>query len=560
MNKFWLDHYPEDVVHEINPDTYKNLGSIIEQSAEKFSDKKAVTCMGSSLTFTELNQLAEQFASFLQQKLSLKKGDKLAIMLPNTPQYLLALFAAFKIGVIVINVNPLYTPKELSDQINNSGAETILLLENFGHTLEKALPNIHIKNIIISKIGDLLPFPKKTLVNLVVKYVKKMVPAFTLPNSISLTSALDEGKKCKRQEVEVTGEDIAFLQYTGGTTGVPKGAILTHRNVVANVLQGKSFVEKRFAKEKVTTMILPLPIYHIYALTLSLFMISFGIEDVLIVNPRDLKTFVKVLKQTDYKGFIGLNTLFHALLNNPEFRKLKFPKRFYTIAGGMSVKPNVAKEWKEVTGSPIVEGYGLTEASPIITLNPIDITEFDGTIGHPMPSIDIDVRDENGNSVGIGQPGELCVKGPNIMKGYWENPEETAIIFTDDGWMRTGDIVEMREDGKIKILDRKKDMINVGGFNVFPNEVEEVLLEHPDIVEAAVVGAPDEHSGEMVQAFIVSKRSGLTQEEVLSHCEKTLTGYKRPHKVIFKNELPKSAVGKVLRAKLKEPQMEGQSH
>jgi long-chain acyl-CoA synthetase len=550
LQKPWLNNYHPSTPKEINPDLYKNLGEILTAAAKKYPQNKAVTCLGTSLSFQEIDVLANHFAAYLQQ-CGLKKGDRFAIMLPNTPQYLIALFAAFRLGLITVNINPLYTARELEFQLRDSNSESILILENFAHNLEAALPNLNMKNIIITKLGDFMPFFKRSFVNLAVKYIKKMVPSYHLPTHTPFLKALKIGKTLKLCPEEVNGSDIAFLQYTGGTTGIPKGAILTHRNVMANVQQGKSFAIG-FLKEGTGAFILPLPIYHIYALTLSLFLIESGKEDVLIVNPRDLPTLVETLKHTKYEGFIGLNTLFHALIHYEPFKKLKFPEKFYTIAGGMSTKETVAKEWQKVTGSPVIEGYGLSETSPIVTLNRFDLKEYNGTVGYPLPNVDVTILDDAGKSVPMGEIGELCVKGPNVMQGYWMKPEETANVFTKDGWMKTGDIVLMEKDGKIKIMDRKKDMIIVSGFNVYPNEVEEVLLFHPAIKEACVVGVADEHSGEKVKAFIVAKDDSLTEKQVMDHVHQYLTGYKRPHIIEFRKELPKSAVGKVLRLKLRE--------
>lgn len=551
MEKFWLKFYPKDVPFNINPDAFKNIPEILEVEAQKLKNKLAVSCMGSALTFNELNNLAIDFAAYLQQDLKLKKGDHLAIMLPNTSQYMIAIFGAFKAGLIVVNVNPLYTPNELIHQLLDSGAQTILVLENFAHTVAKAMPALNLKQVIITKLGDLMPFPKRTIVNFAVKYIKKMVPKYDIKGAIMFRSALSKGKKLSLKPVDVVGEDIAFLQYTGGTTGVPKGAILTHRNIVANVLQSSAVV-KRVCIEGKSVSVLPLPLYHIYSLTMSLDNIYLGIKTVLIVNPKDIPGLVKELKHSEFDIFIGLNTLFHALINNKEFQKMNFPKKFYTISGGMAAQETIAKEWQKITGSIVLEGYGLTETSPVLTLNLVENAIFNGTVGLPVPNIEIDIKDDHGKSLLISQEGEICVKGPNITQGYWKKPEETELVFTPDGWFKTGDLGMMNKDGTLKILDRKKDMIIVGGFNVYPNEVEEVLLYHKGILEAAVVGEPDEHSGEVVKAIIVRKDPKLTEQDIKDHCKKFLTGYKRPTIIVFRNELPKSVVGKVLRTKLRE--------
>jgi long-chain acyl-CoA synthetase len=506
--------------------------------------------MGSSITHQELKDKSTFFAAYLQRELGLKKGDRMAVMMPNTLQYMVALLGAFKAGVVLVNVNPLYTSNELIHQILNSGAQTILVLENFAHTVSEALPKLNLKHVIVTKLGDLLSFPKGNIVNFVVKYIKRLVPRYHIPGAKSFLTALSKGEKLILNPVQVLSNDIAFLQYTGGTTGVSKGAILTHRNLVANILQGSAMVGNAYVKGE-SVVILPLPLYHIYSLTVCFALMHLDVETVLITNPKDIAGFVKELKGLKFDGFFGLNTLFHALLNNPNFQKLKFPETFYTFSGGMACKESVANEWKKVTGSIVLEGYGLTETSPGISFNLTITKTFNGTVGLPVPSIDVDIRDENGKSLQIGEEGEICVKGPNISQGYWMKPEENEKAFTADGWFKTGDIGKLNPDGTLKILDRKKDMIIVGGFNVYPNEVEEVLMYHEGILEAAVVGENDEHSGEVVKAFIVKKDPKLTESDIKEHCKKYLTGYKRPSIIVFTNELPKSVVGKILRVKLR---------
>ncbi len=551
MERYWLQFYPEGVPYDIDPDQYQNLIEMLEEKVQKMGSHKAVTCLGSSLTFKEIDLLSTYFAAYLQQELALKAGDRLAIMMPNCLQYLVAIFGAFKAGLIVVNVNPLYTPSELVYQLLNSGTQSIVVLNSFAHTVMQAAPQLNLQHVIISTLGSLMPFPKRVIVNFIAKYIKGKVLPHDMPGAISLRKALSKGKRLKLAPVDVAGEDIAFLQYTGGTTGVSKGAILTHRNVVANILQGTQFIKNSFAEGK-AVFVLPLPLYHIYALTMQLGFLHMGGETILIVNPRDTHSFVSVLKKGNYDCIVGLNTLFHNLLNDKKFRNLKFPQKFYTFAGGMATKESVAKKWEAVTGSPIANAYGLTEASPGVSFSVLENVVFNGSVGLPVPSLEIEIRDGEGKSLGMGEAGELCVKGPNVTQGYWKCPEENATAFTEDGWFKTGDIAVMNSDGTLTILDRKKDMIIVGGFNVYPNEVEEVLLFHPGILEAAVVGEPDEHSGEVVKAYIVKKDLNLTIEDVKSHCKKFLAGYKRPSLIVFRKELPKSVVGKVLRAHLRE--------
>jgi long-chain acyl-CoA synthetase len=551
MKRFWLKFYPSDIPYEIDPEEFANINEILEVKTQTLKDVNILSCMGKNLTYQELNTLSTNFAAYLQQELGLKKGDRLAIMMPNTLQYMIAIFGAFKAGLIVVNVNPFYTPNELIHQLLDANTQSILVLDIFAHKVATANSELNLKNIIVSKLGDLMPFAKRGLINLTVKYIKRLVPKYKLSGVHDFRKALLKGSRLKLNPVEVNGDDIAFLQYTGGTTGVSKGAILTHRNMVANILQSSAIVKSAFPSGK-SCAIQPLPLYHIYSLEVSMANMYMGMKTVLIVNPRDIHAFVKELKNMKYDVIIGINSLFHALLRNESFRKLRFPQHFITLSGGMSCKESVAEEWEKVTGSVVVEGYGLTETSPVISLALPSTKMFTGNVGLPVPNVDIDIRDPEGNSLPIGQEGEICVKGPNVMPGYWKKPEENAKVFTKDGWLKTGDIGVVNEDGTLKIIERIKDIIIVGGFNVYPNEVEEVLLQHKGIQEAAVVAEPDEQSGEVVKAFIVKKDPNLTEQDVKEHCKKFLTRYKRPVIIVFRKELPKSVVGKVLRKDLRK--------
>jgi long-chain acyl-CoA synthetase len=553
MDKVWHKSYPEGMPKEINLDRYKSLGDFFEKNCKKYHGKKAVTNMGATLTFEQLEEKTRHFASYLQNVLKLKKGDRLAIMLPNTIQYYIALFGALQAGVTVVNVNPLYTKNELVHQLRDARVENIIVLVNFAHTVEASMSELNLKNIIITELGDLLSFVKGKIVNFVVKYVKSLVPSYNLPEAIPFNTALELGKEQNFRPVEVNHNDIAFLQYTGGTTGVAKGAVLTHGNIIANVLQVGTWVDHTLEEGKEVT-VLPLPMYHIFTLTCgAIFMIELGAESVLITNPRDLPHFIKELKGLDFTIFISINTLCKALLNKEGFDKLDFSHLKYTIVGGMAATQDVADKWQEVTGVHLLEGYGLTETSPVVTINSFHSTEFTGGIGFPMPETDVDIKNDNGESVPLGQVGELCVKGPQVMSEYWNQPEETQKVFTPDGWLKTGDMVQMDDRGLITLVDRKKDMIIVSGFNVYPNEVEAVLMRHPGILEAAVIGIPnDEKSGETVKAFIVKRDDNLTKEDVILHCKKQLTPYKVPHEIEFRQELPKTPIGKILRRALRE--------
>ncbi|MBD3653827.1 long-chain-fatty-acid--CoA ligase FadD [Kangiella sp.] len=552
MEKIWLKQYPKAVQETIDPDQYSSLLAMFDESVEKFGDRPAVTNLGVTLTYRELDQKARDFASYLQNGLGLQKGDKLALMMPNLLQYPVCLFGAFRAGLAVVNVNPLYTPRELEHQLNDSEANAIVILANFGDTLEKVVDKTALKHIIVTQVGDMCPQPKRFIVNFVVKYIKKMVPSFKLDQSHSFVEAMQKGAEQKVSPVELTSDDIAFLQYTGGTTGVSKGAILTHRNMVANVLQTHAWMGP-FLDEGQETIITALPLYHIFSLCVNcLLFAKAGGHNIYITNPRDMKDFCKTLKKYPFTAMTGVNTLFNGLLNTPAFRELDFSKLKLSVGGGMAVQKSVAERWQELTNTPLLEGYGLTETSPVVSMNPLDLESYNGTIGLPLPSTDIEIRDEEGNEVEVGQPGELWVKGPQVMRGYLNRPKETAEVLKDDGWLATGDMATIDEKGFLRIVDRKKDMILVSGFNVYPNEIEDVVALHPGVLEVAAIGEPDEVKGEVVKVVVVKKDSTLTEDDVIKHTREHLTGYKIPKVVEFREELPKSNVGKILRKELRK--------
>ncbi|WP_415062468.1 AMP-binding protein [Bdellovibrio sp.] len=551
MEKIWLKNYPKGVSTEVDLSKYSSLYDIYEESIRMFSSKKAFTNMGVSLTFSELDRKVDIFASFLQNELKLKKGDRIAIQMPNLLQFPIVAFAALRCGLTIVNTNPLYTAKEMQHQFKDSGAKAIVILANYAHLLEQILKDTDIESIVITEIADLFPTPKRLLVNSVVKYIKKMVPAYHLPQAYTFRQALELGAMKPSQKISTTLEDIAFLQYTGGTTGVAKGAMLLHRNVLANVLQIRDWMTPKL-REGEEIAIAALPLYHIFALTLNcLGLLRYGAENVLITNPRDIPGFIKELKKTPFSVMAGVNTLFNALMNNPEFMTIDFSKVKVSVAGAMTLQKSVAEKWMELTKSVIVEGYGLTEASPVVCCNPIDGTDKVGTIGLPFPSTDIKLLNDDDQEVGLGEAGELCCKGPQVMAGYWKRDDETAKVLKD-GWLRTGDIAMFDENGFFKIVDRKKDMILVSGFNVYPNEVEEAIAGHPGVLEVAAIGVPDEHSGEIVKAVVVKKDPNLTAEDVIAFARKSLTNYKVPRLVEFRTELPKTNVGKILRRALRE--------
>lgn len=552
MEKIWLKNYPTGISAEIDLSQYNSLMDIYDESIRKFKDKKAFTNMGISLTFAELDQKVSQFASFLQNELKLKKGDRIAIQMPNLLQFPVVVFAAHRIGLIIVNTNPLYTPKEMQHQFKDSGAKAIVIMANFANHLESIIKDTDIESIVITELADLFPGPKRILVNSVIKYIKKMVPSFNLPQAYTFRQALELGAMRPCKNVSCTHDDLAFLQYTGGTTGVAKGAMLTHRNVLANMLQIRSWMSPKLIEGQ-EIAIAALPLYHIFALTLNcLAFLKMGAENVLITNPKDIPGFIKELKKIPFTALSGVNTLFNALMNNPEFITVDFSKVKISVAGAMTLQKPVAEKWMELTKSVIVEGYGLTEASPVVCCNPIDGTDQVGTIGLPVPSTDVKLVNDDNQEVPMGEAGELCCKGPQVMKGYWQRPDETEKVLSSDGWLRTGDIAVVESSGFFKIVDRKKDMILVSGFNVYPNEVEEAIASLPGVLEVAVIGVPDEHSGEIVKAVIVKRDPTLTAEEVIAHARKSLTNYKVPRLVEFRSELPKTNVGKILRRALRD--------
>jgi long-chain acyl-CoA synthetase len=553
MDKLWLKNYPKDVPTEIDFQNYHSVIDIFSEACEKYRHKPAYANLGHVITYDELDKHSRNFAAYLENNLKLKKGDRVAIMMPNLLQYPIVLFGILRAGLIVVNCNPLYTAIELEHQLNNAQAETIIILANFASTLEKALPHTHIKNIIITELADSLPFLKRNLINFVVQYIKKLVPKFNLPNAISFLDTLNSGKSLPLlfDEKTLKFDDIAFLQYTGGTTGVAKGAMLTHRNMTANMLQARAWMSDVLQEGK-ETVITALPLYHIFSLTVNcLVFLELGGLNVLITNPRDIPNFIKEIKNLKFTAITGVNTLFNALLNHPDFKKIDFSQLHLSIGGGMAVQKTVAERWETMTNCGLLEGYGLTEASPAVSMTPLNLKHYNGSIGLPLPSTDISIRDENGSEQAIGEVGELCVKGPQVMLGYWNNPEETKNVLMSDGWLHTGDIAKVDQDGFVYIVDRKKDMINVSGFKVFPNEVEGVIASHPGVQEVGVVGIVDPVLGEEVKAVIVRKDPTLTEDDIRKFCHQELTGYKVPKIIEFRDSLPKTPVGKILRRALR---------
>jgi long-chain acyl-CoA synthetase len=550
MDRIWLKSYPTGVPADIKFDEFKSVGALVDKKVVEFRERPAFHCMGKTISFGELDALSRAFGAWLQSK-GYGKGVRVAIMMPNCLQYPVALYGTLRAGGIVVNVNPLYTPRELEHQLKDSGAEVIVILENFASTLQQVLPRTPVKHVVLATLGDMLGV-KGLLVNFVVRKVKKMVPAYSLPSALRFNDVLAEAAGKELKKVDVGHEDIAFLQYTGGTTGVSKGAMLLHRNILANIEQASAWLTPGLGGET-AIIITALPLYHIFSLTVNcLNMMKVGGLNVLITNPRDIPGFVKELGKHPYNVITGVNTLFNAFLNNPDFQKLDFSKVKLCVGGGMAVQKATAERWKQVTGLTLLEGYGLTETSPCATMNPLDLKEYSGSIGLPMPSTDVVLRDDSGKDVALGQPGEICIRGPQVMKGYWQRPDETAKVISADGFMMTGDIGVMDEKGFVRIVDRKKDMILVSGFNVYPNELEQVVAMHPGVLECAVIGVPDEHSGEVPKVFVVKKDPQLTEQDVLEHCKKELTGYKRPKYVEFRADLPKTNVGKILRRALRE--------
>lgn len=552
MEKVWLKNYQPGVAHEIDVNDFQSVVEVFERSVEKFRDRPAMANMDKVLSYGDLDTLSANFASYLQNTLKLEKGARVAIMMPNLLQYPVAVFGTLRAGCTVVNVNPLYTPRELEHQLNDASAETIVILENFASVLQDVIHKTRIKQVVVTSIGDLLGFPKRLIVNFVVSKIKKMVPTWSLPGHIRFNDALSDGARQTFRRVNIGHDDIAFLQYTGGTTGVSKGAMLLHRNIVANMLQAGQWV-KPVVREGQEIIVTALPLYHIFSLTANLMVFTeIGALNVLITNPRDIHGFVKELKKYKVTAMTGVNTLFNALLHDPAFATVDFSSWKLTLGGGMAVQKAVAEKWKQVTGVPLIEAYGLTETSPAACINPMDLKEYNGTIGVPVPSTDIEIRDANGQPVGPGEQGELCVKGPQVMKGYWNRPDETAKVMDANGFLSTGDMAVITPDGFVKLVDRKKDMILVSGFNVYPNEIEDVIATHPGVVEVACIGMPDEKSGEVVKVFVVKKDPALTEHDIIAHCRANLTGYKVPKYVEFRTELPKTNVGKILRRALRD--------
>ena len=548
----WLKKYPEGVSKEINPDKYASLLELLNESFSKFKDLPAFDCMGKSISYSEVERLSKDFAKFLQNYAGLQKGDKVVIQLPNLLQYPIVMFGIIRAGMVVVNTNPLYTEREMEQQFKDSGAKAIIILSNFASKLESILKNTDIKTIITTQIGDMLDFPKSLIVNKVVKYVKRMIPAYNLSSAISLKTAIAYGGNSTYQEPKITSSDIAFLQYTGGTTGVSKGVMLTHRNVISNILQTGTWMSI-ILKEQQEVVMTPLPLYHIFSLTINCFcMLMIGARNILIPNPRDLKGFIKELKKYKFSVFTGVNTLFNGLLNHPDFDSIDFSSLKVCIGGGMAVQKKVAEEWHKRTGCKLLEGYGLTETSPVLCCNPLNGNDRIGYIGIPYPNTEVKVVDDDGNELPIGEKGEIVAKGPQVMKGYWQKPDETDKVFFSGGWFKTGDIAIMAEDGFFQIVDRKKDMILVSGFNVYPNEIENIVVQHPKVLEAAAVGVPHPNSRECVKLFVVKKNHSLTQDELKTYCKENLVAYKVPKYYEFRDNLPKTNVGKILKRKLKE--------
>ena len=551
MDKIWLKSYPPGVPAEIDVNEYASVREVFEESCSKYAARPAFSCMGRSMSFAELDHLSAAFGAYLQGA-GCKKGARVALMMPNILQYPACLFGILRAGCTVVNVNPLYTARELLHQLNDSGAEIIVVVENFAATLQEVVGKTKVRQTIVTSIGELLGV-KGLLVDFAIRHVKKMVPAYSIPGAIHLSDAFNDGRKRTLERVEIGHDDIAFLQYTGGTTGIAKGAMLLHRNIVANLLQARAWVFPFMHTKEREIIITPLPLYHIFSLTANcLTFMTLGAENVLIPNPRDIPGFVKEMRKYRFTAFTGVNTLFNALLNDPDFAKLNFSTLHLTLGGGMAVQEAVAIRWKAVTGSPLIEAYGLTETSPAATINPLDLPAYNGSIGLPVPSTELELRDDAGKAVPLGQPGEICIRGPQVMAGYWQRPDETAKVMTADGFFMTGDIGKMDSRGYVTIVDRKKDMILVSGFNVYPNEIEGVVVMLPGVLECAAVGILDKKSGEAVKLFVVRRDPALTVEQVLNHCRDHLTGYKCPRDVEFRHDLPKSNIGKILRRELRD--------
>ena len=555
MDKIWLQSYPPGVPAEIDFTQYDSLVQLLEESFQKYADRNAYVCMDKFLTYGEVDALSKKLAAWLQGT-GLPKGARVALMMPNVLQYPAALAAVLRAGYVVVNVNPLYKPRELQHQLADSGAEAIIILENFAATLEKVIANTQVKHVVVATMGGMLGSIKGAIVNLVVRHVKKLVPAYSLPHAVPFDETLRQGAGMTLRQPQLHREDIAFLQYTGGTTGTAKGAILTHKNIIANVLQNEAWIApalNKVDKSKTLTFVCALPLYHIFALTACCMLgTRLGVMNLLIPNPRDIPGMIKELMKYKINMLPAVNTLYNGLLNNPDFAKVDFSELVMCNGGGMAVQKVVSDHWREVTGVPINEGYGLSETSPVATGNPIDATEFSGTIGIPIPSTEVRILDNNSNEVPLGMPGEISIRGPQVMAGYWNNPVETALSMTTDGFFKTGDVGIMDARGYIRIVDRKKDMILVSGFNVYPSEIEGVVAAHPGVLECACIGVPDEHTGEAVKLFVVRRDPALTEETLMAYCKEQFTGYKKPKLIEFRTELPKSNVGKILRRELRD--------
>ncbi|HKW37961.1 MAG TPA: long-chain-fatty-acid--CoA ligase [Burkholderiales bacterium] len=551
MEKIWLRHYPPGVPAEIDYGPYRSTGELFESATEKYRDRPAYTNMGRTLAFGDLERMTRAFGAWLQSK-GLPKGARVAVMMPNCLQYPVCLFGVLRAGYIVVNVNPLYTSRELEHQLKDSGAEAIVVLENFAHVLQRVIAGTSVKHVVVAALGDLLG-AKGAIVNFVVRRLKKMVPSWDLEGAVRFNAMLAEGRGLALSRVAIGHEEIAFLQYTGGTTGVSKGAVLSHGNILANLEQAAAWLKPWVKEDEPQAIITALPLYHIFSLTANcLLMMKSGGCNILITNPRDIPGFVKELRRHRFTMFTGVNTLFNALMNHPDFAKIDFSRLRIALSGGMAVQKAVADRWKKMTGCPLIEAYGLSETSPAVTINPLDLKDYNGSIGLPIPSTEVALRGEDGREVPPGSPGELCVRGPQVMRGYWNNPAETAKVLGTDGFLATGDIAVMDDKGYVRIVDRKKDMLIVSGFNVYPNEIESVVVMHPGVLECAVIGVHDERSGEVPKLFVVRRDPSLTEDDVRRHCAGNLTGYKRPKYIEFRTELPKTNVGKILRRALRE--------
>ncbi|MCP4875392.1 MAG: AMP-binding protein [Gammaproteobacteria bacterium] len=551
MEKVWLKSYPPGVPEEIDLDAYHSVTDVFEQAIDRFGELPCFRNLGTTLSYNEMDRYTDQLASYLQNLPDLDKGDRIAVMMPNVLQNPIAIFAILRAGFTVVNTNPLYTPRELKHQLTDSGAKAIVVMENFCHTLDDVIEETPIQHVVTTQLGDMLRFPKSLIVNLVVKYVKKMVPSFSLPRSVSFKQALALGAAQRHKPVSCNHEDIAFLQYTGGTTGVAKGAMLTHGNMIANMQQASAWL-KDLVNDGEEVIVTALPLYHIFSLTANcLTFMKVGALNYLITNPRDMPGFVKELQELRFTAVTGVNTLFNALMNTPGFEQIDFSHLKLSLGGGMAVQQPVAERWQQSTESPLLEAYGLTETSPAVCINPLNLQEYNGSIGLPVPSTEVSIQDDQGNLLPQGEIGELCVRGPQVMKGYWQRPEETAKVLSSDGWLKTGDVAQMDELGFFRIVDRLKDMILVSGFNVYPNEIEAVIAGHEGVLEVGVIGTPDEESGEVVKAVVVKKDPALDEAMLIEHCRENLTRYKVPKIIEFRDELPKTNVGKILRRELR---------